>query len=285
MPTWVLAAVSAVIWGTTWFAITFQLGKVDPLWSVAIRFALAAAVMFAWCAAKGIRPRVRGHGRLFLLGATLFGLNYWGAYASELYVTSALTGVVFSAIVFMNVVNARVFLASPIRGRMVAGAVLGVAGVVLVYLPELSRIHGSNIALGAGIAFAAAYSASLGNIVAVQARRSGLHVLQSTAWAMLYGALLMAAVSLLLGRPFHLIVTLPYLLSLGYLVVFGSVIAFSAYLTLVHRVGPERAAYATLFVPVVALAVSAMFEGYALTPLTFVGVVLLLAGSMLAMRK
>jgi drug/metabolite transporter (DMT)-like permease len=285
MSTLFLSIVSVFIWGTTWFAIKYQLGVVDPLWSVAIRFILAAAILFVVCRVRGLSWKVKDHAGLIFLGLLLFGFNYWLSYLSEIYVTSGLTAVVFSAMVFMNVFNAFLFLHLKINRRVIIGGLLGITGIILIYRPELMHTTGQNIFLGTVFAFVAAYSASLGNIVAVKIKTKGLHVFQSNAWAMFYGGLAMALLSLLLRRPLSFDFSFPYLASLSYLVVFGSVIAFSAYLTLASRIGPDKAAYVTMFIPVVALIVSALFEGYRFTPDAIIGIGLLIGGNFLALRK
>jgi drug/metabolite transporter (DMT)-like permease len=280
-----LSLVSVFIWGTTWFAIKFQLGTVDPLWSVVIRFFLASIILFGICRMRHLSWRVKNHSGLLFLGFLLFGFNYWLSYLSELYITSGLTAVIFSVMVFMNVFNAYWFLKLPLNRRVIFGGILGFSGIALVYLPELRQVSGQNILLGASLGFIAAYSASLGNIWSVKLKKSGLHVFQTNAWAMFYGALIMLVLALVLGRPLQICFSWGYLLSLGYLVVFGSVVAFSAYLTLVNRIGPDKAANITLFIPVVALIVSALFEGYHFTLEALVGITLLIIGNYLALKK
>ena len=86
-----LFAIATLIWGSTWLAITFQLGVVEPEVSVVYRFALAAVILFVWCAVRGQRLRFqpRTHAWLALQGSTLFGLNYSGSTESDLNAGSA----------------------------------------------------------------------------------------------------------------------------------------------------------------------------------------------------
>src|SRR5713101_6280838 len=136
-----LFIICSAIWGSTWLAIKYQLGAVAPELSVAYRFGLAAIVLFAWCAAtrRSLRFSAREHGYLAALGVTLFGLNYIGVYWAERYVASGLVAVLFSTIVFMNPVGMRLVFGTPLAARTFVAAALGVAGVALLFLPELTQ--------------------------------------------------------------------------------------------------------------------------------------------------
>lgn len=273
---------TVLIWGSTWLAITFQLGVVDPLVSVAYRFVLAALLLLAWCAARGLTLRfgARAQGFVLLQGLLLFGFNYWLIYLSTQYLTSGLIAVLFSSVIVMNIVNGRVWLNSPMRGHVVVGAGVGLIGIALVFWPELAGTNLDHDAwLGIGFALAGTYSASLGNIVSARNQRNGLPVVQTNAMGMAYGGLTMLLVAGLVGKTYLFEFTLPYVGSLLYLAVFGSIVAFGCYLTLVGRIGADKAAYAMLLFPVVALQLSAWFEGYRWSPQSFAGVALVLAGN------
>ncbi len=273
---------TVVIWGSTWIAITFQLGVVDPLVSVAYRFVLAAVLLLAYCVARGLPLRfdVRAHRFVLLQGLLLFGFNYWLVYLSTQYLTSGLIAVLFSSVIVMNIVNGRLWLGSSVQGHVVVGASVGLLGIALVFWPELAGASlGHDALLGIGFALAGTYSASLGNIVSVRNQRNGLPVVQTNALGMAYGGTAMLAVAGLVDKAFGFEFTLPYVGSLLYLAVFGSIVAFGCYLTLVGRIGADKAAYAMLLFPVVALQLSAWFEGYHWSPQSLVGVALVLAGN------
>ncbi len=281
-------AVTILIWGSTWLAIKFQLGTVDPVVSVAYRFALAALLLQLWSRATGrvLRAGRRDHLFLALQGICLFAVNYWLFYVAELHLASGLVAVVFSGMVVLNVVNGALFLRTPIEGSVLAGAVFGLLGICLVFWPELRSFSLSDQGLtGLLLSLAATQCASMGNILSVRNQRRGLAVMPSNAWGMSYGALCMVLVAMVTGRPFALELTWPYLGSLAYLSVFGSVIAFGCYLTLVGRIGAGRAAYTSLLFPLVALALSTWFEGYRWGGNAVVGVVLILAGNFIALRR
>lgn len=282
-----LFAVTVLIWGSTWLAITFQLGRVDPMLSVGYRFLLAATVLFAWCRVSGRPLRFSRRDHLFMLlqGLALFSCNYLFFYLAELYLASGLVAVVFSTIVIMNVFNGALLLGSPIESRVVGGALLGIAGLGLVFWPELEGFRAAGGSLtGIGLACVASYLASLGNILSVRNQSRGLPVFSTNAWGMFYGALAMLICALLLGRPLQFEWSATYVASLFYLALFGSVIAFGCYLTLIGRVGAPRAAYTSLLFPLVALILSTLWEGYQWSLASLVGVPLILAGNLLALR-
>lgn len=278
---------SVLIWGSTWFAITFQLGRVPAEVSVAYRFALASALLFAWCGVKRLRLAYGWgqHGWIALQGALLFGANYVMVYLAEEQISSGLVALIFSMMVFMNIVATRVFFGTRIRRATIIGALLGYGGVALVLLPEIGHDtgHGS-VVLGAVFALGSTVSASLGNIVAARNQRAGLPVIQANAFGMLYGAAGVALYALVLGRPFVFEATGGYVGSLVYLALFGSVLAFQAYLTLVGRIGADRAGYTTAAVPIVAIVLSTAFEHLRWHAATFAGVALSIAGTVLVLR-
>jgi drug/metabolite transporter (DMT)-like permease len=284
----VLYAACVLIWGSTWIAITFQLGRVPPAVSVAYRFALAAAILLAYCAARKLPLRFspRSHAWIALQGFFMFGANYVLVYLSETSISSGLTAVLFSSIVFWNLIGMRVFHAAPIRGIAFAGAVLGVTGVALVFSPELGAFKADGAGLrGVGYGLAATLSASLGTMVATRNHRHDLPVIQQNAFGMLYGTIFVVVFVVLTGQPFTFEPTIAYVSSLVYLALFGSVLAFSAYLTLLGRIGADRAGYTAVAIPVVALLLSALFEDLHWRVETSFGVLLCVLGNVLVLRK
>jgi drug/metabolite transporter (DMT)-like permease len=277
-----------LIWGTTWFAILFQLGEVDPLVSIIYRFALASAILMTYCflAGKRMRYSLVDHFYMVLLGFFLFSLNYWLFYVAELYVTSGLVAVVFSTMVIWNTLFAALFLGAPVRPKVVVGGLLGLTGICLVFGPELASFELSdNGIFGLLISLGATVSASLGNIISARNQLVGVPVIQANAWGMTYGTALMVLTALLTGKEFVFQATLHYVVSLVYLALFGSVFAFGMYLTLIGRIGADRAAYATLLFPIVALALSMMFEEYRGGVGAMAGVSLILAGNFLVLKR
>ena len=283
-----LYTVTVLIWGSTWLGIKFQLGQVDPLVSVVYRFCMAAALLFAWCGLRGLPMRfaLRDHLFIALQGACLFAVNYWLFYLAEVHLTSGIVAVVFSTIVFWNILNGRLFLKTPIRTNVVCGSGLGIVGIGLVFWPELSGFSLEDAGFkGFMLSVAATLMASFGNILSARNQRHGLPVMQTNAYGMAYGALLMLAVAGVAGKPFSVDPSPTYLLSLVYLALFGSVVAFGCYLTLVGRIGADRASYATLLFPIIALIISTLFEGYRWSAPALAGVAIILTGNALSLAK
>ena len=280
--------VTILIWGSTWLGIKFQLGNVEPALSVAYRFALAALILFVWCLFRRLPMRFSKGDHLYIAmqGVFLFAFNYLLFYLAELQITSGLAAVVFSTIVVMNLLNGRLFLGTTIELKVLFGGALGMFGLVLLFWPEMAAVNFSGpVIVGMLLSFAATYLASLGNIISARNQHRKLPVVQTNAYGMAYGSLCMVLVVMVSGAPITIDLTAPYLLSLAYLALFGSVIAFGCYLSLVGRIGPGRAAYATLLFPVVALALSTIWEDYHWSLSGVCGILLILCGNYLALAK
>lgn len=281
-----LYAATVLIWGSTWLGITYQLGVVDPLLSVGYRFALASVVLLAFCLLTGKRLRFspRAHAFIFLQGACLFGLNYWLFYLTTEHLTSGLVAVTFSMVIFMNMLNGRLFLGRPVRRHVALAAVIGLIGIVLVFWPEFENTTvGDNTGFALALAAVATYFASVGNILSARNQVEQLPILQTNAFGMGYGAVLMLVIALAGGRTFDFDWSLPYVGSLLYLAVFGSIVAFGCYLTLVGRLGADKAAYASLLFPVVALQLSVWFEDYQWTAQSLTGLSMILVGNFIVL--
>lgn len=287
MSDWLLFLLPSFIWGTTWLVIKFQLGVVAPQVSVAWRFGLAALLLLGWSVLRGTRLRfdARTHAAFAFLGLLQFNLNYVLVYLAEQHLTSGLVAVLFVLMVVWNLAGARLFFGTRAGGAVLGGAALGILGVALMFLPEL-RAAGDQAGIGAGVALAlgGTLSASAANLYAQRLYRRGIEVVPSTAWAMLYGSLSVSAWCLASGIPFTFDPRPAYVLSLAYLSVFGSVVAFVSYLTLLRRIGAGRAGYTAAAIPVLAMLVSTLFEGYRWTVAAVLGLGLVLAGNLLVMR-
>jgi drug/metabolite transporter (DMT)-like permease len=278
---------SVVIWGSTWIAITFQYGPVAPEVSVAYRFWLATLMLLAWCLARGLRLRfsLREHAWMALQGVPIFGINYVCAYLAEQRVPSGLMATLYSLMVFSNLAGARVAFGTPLTARALAGSVLGVAGVTVIFLPGTGPALRPGMGLGLVLALVGVATASLGNLVSQRNQRAGLPVLQGNAFGMLYGAVAVTVYALAMGRPLAFDPSFRYLASLAYLALFGSVLAFGAYLTLIGRIGAGRAGYAMVAIPLVALLISTLFEGLRWRPALVLGVLLCLGGNVLVLAR
>ncbi|SIT45081.1 Permease of the drug/metabolite transporter (DMT) superfamily [Paraburkholderia piptadeniae] len=280
-----LYVVTVLIWGTTWIAIKWQLGVVPAPVSIACRFWLAAIVLFALLKLmrRPVWPPRAAWRFLAAQGLALFCVNFLCFYYAESVVPSGLVAVVFSTAPLLNSLNGRLFMGRPLQPTAIVGAVLGLAGIVCLSLQQMAGHLGDHAAwLGLAVAFAGTMCFSAGNLLSSRMQSMGLHPIVTNSWAMLIGAGVLTLGSLAAGLPFALEADARYLGALVYLAVPGSVIGFTAYLMLVGRIGPERAAYCTVLFPFVALAVSTVFEGYRWSALAVIGLVLVVAGNLVA---
>ena len=277
---------AVLIWGSTWFAIEFQLGVVPPEVSIVYRYIGASLILFLWSLFKGLplRFNLKSHKWFALMGLLMFSLNYIFAYRAQIYITSALSAIAFSAMLWMNIINARLFFGVRVAPRIYLGALLGVAGICVLFGPQVAEISFSDgVFFGSSLAVIGALMASFGNMASQAAQKAKLPVVQSNAWSMLYGTFFTAIVAAIQGHDLVFDPTPGYVISLAYLTVFGSVIAFGAYLTLLGRIGAHRAGYATVMFPGVALILSMLFEGLALESYVLLGFLLVLGGNLLVL--
>ncbi len=282
-----LYLITVLIWGSTWFAIEFQLGDVAPEISVVYRYVISAVLLFAWCRFQRLELRFpwRSHVWFVLLGLCLFSLNYVLAYRAQIHITSALSAIVFSAMLWINLLLARLIFGVRAGARVLFGAVLGIAGIVIMFAPRIGAVSlEDSVFLGSMFAFLGACVASCGNMASQRAQMLSLPVMQSNAWGMLYGAVLTALYALAAGHEFTFDASVGYVVSLLYLSVFGSIIAFGAYLTLLGRIGAHKAGYAVVMFPVVALFLSTLFEGLRIDLPIVIGTLLVLAGNVFVLK-
>ena len=276
-----------LIWASTWHAILYQLGPVPAVNSVAWRFALASVLLFAlavWRGERLLQPW-QVHRRLALTGAVQYGLNYWCVYQAERWIPSGLVAVLFSLMVFGNAATGAWLFGQPVTRRFVAAAGVGVAGVALIFWPEVMSAGGRSDA-GRGLVYgvAAVAGACAGNAMTLTQTRRGVPLVPMLAWSMGYGALSLIAAAGVAGVGWQVGTALSWWVSLLYLAALGSVAAFLMYFKLAQREGPARAALTSVLTPVIALAVSALLEGWRPTVLSLAGMALCLGSVYAATR-
>jgi drug/metabolite transporter (DMT)-like permease len=276
------------IWGTTWIAIKLQLGVVAIPVSIFYRFALAGLVLFAaLLLTRKLQPLDRrGHALCLGQGLCLFCLNFLCFYTATQWIPSGLVSVVFSVATLWNALNARLWFGTRIAPRVMLAGLVGFSGLLLLFWPELVGQQASHeTLLGLGFALLGTFFFSTGNMLSSLQQRTGVRPLTGNAYSMLYGAAVLLAGCAVAGVPFAFDTSTAYVGALLYLAIPGSVIGFTAYLTLVGRMGPARAAYCTVLFPVVALSVSTWAEGYQWTPAAFFGLALVMFGNLLVFTK
>lgn len=264
MPNAMLYAIATLIWGSTWLVITFQYGAVPAGASVAYRFLLAGVLMLTWCKSRGESLWLTPRALLWSAaqGVLMFGVSYMLVYEAEKHIASGLMAVLNSGMVVFNLIGMRIAFGKEINAKSWLGAALGMVGIALVFWPELREVRNPSSWIGVACGLIAAVIASIGNVVAQHNRHQAIPLLPSVGYGMLVGGMTALTITLLRGESLVFDWRPSYLGSLLYLSVFGSVIAFATYLTLMGRIGAGRSGYVAVAVPIVALVLSGLFEGF-----------------------
>ncbi|ASD65632.1 DMT family transporter [Pseudoalteromonas piscicida] len=277
-----LYAITVLIWGSTWLAIEYQLGSINEFVSLFYRFGLAAVCMWAFVIYKRVPMRFsrRDHGFFILLALCNFGANYLFLYWAQAHLTSAMASIAFSLLLVVNIVNTKLFFAKPIAKRIYFGASLGTLGIVSLFWHDLVAFDlQSKAFLGLSLALLGTVVASLGNMVSVRNSNQQIDVMAGNAWGMLYSAVMLATYVAFSDHQFINQAPASYWWSLIYLSVFGTVIAFGCYFSLLKNIGPEKASYLIVLFPFVAVVLSTLFEGFEWQQNTFIGFILVILGN------
>lgn len=277
-----------VIWGTTWIAIFLQQGSVAAPVSIFWRFAVASAtIMLVLLALKRLRKlALRDHLFCVVQGCCVFCFNFWCFYTAASWINTGLESVIFSMAVLYNAINSFMFFGQRPPTRFWTAAGLGLLGIITLFWDDLLNSGWRpELLWGIGLSALGTYGFSLGNMISLRHQRNGLETMTTNAWAMLYGTLVMGAIAVIRGDNFMPEWTVSYIGALLYLALFGSVIAFGAYFTLVGRIGAGKAAYSTLLFPIVALSISTVYEGYVWHMNAVMGLLLILTGNLVMFAK
>ncbi|MCG2586277.1 DMT family transporter [Massilia sp. TS11] len=289
----ILFVIASLIWGSTFYAITLQLGEVAPAVSVVYRFGLAAATLFLLCALKGQKLLLgwKVQRWMMLQGFFTFGLSYVCTYNSEQYLVSALVAVLFSLMVFWNPIFNRLAFGQRITWRVWAAGAVAVFGTVLLFFHSIQQAWTDILAGGQGhfllglvLALVATLASSAGNVVVIKVREHSGNVMLTMAWSMLWGTMMVALFALLTGQHFSMPHGLPYWGGLLYPSLFGSVIAFHCYFTLIARIGSQKAVYIGVVTPVISVLLSMQLENFRPGASEWLGMVLCLASVAWALR-
>ncbi|QAY77192.1 DMT family transporter [Sphingosinicella sp. BN140058] len=277
------------IWGSTWLVIRDQLGVVPAAWSVTYRFAIAGLAMFAYARWSGASLRIgrEGHLLALLFGIPQFCLNFNFVYAAEHHITSGLVAVVFALLLVPNSVFGWLFLKQRLTGGFVAGSLIAVAGVALLFLQELRASETSRVEvmIGIGVTLLGVLSASVSNVMQGTERMRGRPISAMIAWGMAYGVLCNAAIALTLHGSPTVEMRPAYWAGLVYLGLLASAIAFTLYFGIIRAIGPARAAYSSVLIPIIAMALSTVFEDYHWSTLAVAGGALALSGLVIALKS
>ncbi len=278
-----LYTVTVFAWGLSWYAVQMQLGVVPPEISTFYRFAISAAVMSAFCLVTRRRLEFSAgdHLAVAVQGLFLFGSNFYLVYLGSQYLTSGQVSILFTMLIILNMTGGVLFLGTRLEGRMIIGAALGIGGIAVLFWPDLVSFDLSRDgSKGMVLVLCGTLSATTGMLLSAWNQRRGLGVVRTNTMGMAYGALFFLIYCWLRDAPFIIDWSARYIGSLLFLSLVSTVIAFASYLTLVGRIGPERASYASVMFPLVALAVSTWLEGFHWTAGAATGVALILIGNL-----
>ena len=275
-------------WGSSWFAISFQLGDVAPQVSIVWRFLLASIILFTWCYLRGLKLSFpwRDHLSWLLLGFFLFCVNYICAYFGTFYLASGLVCLIFSTLTLFTVFNGFVFFKKPIRLPILIGAVVGIAGLSVIFSNEISSADWSvesGVVKGFLWMLLATFFASIGMLLSGQFQARKMPLVQSNAFSMLYGSLILVFYIAVSDVSFSFNTSYSYVISLVYLALIASVIGFGVYLKLVGNIGADKASYVNIFTPTIALLLSTLFENYEWSWVGLIGVLLIIIGNIIVL--
>lgn len=285
---WLAFVTITLIWGSTWFVIKTQIGIVPVSWSVTWRFLLAGIAMLIICVFRRVSLRIgaKGHGFAALIGVLQFSLNFNLVYRAEEHVTSGLVALTYALLLVPNAGFSALFLGHRITGRFALGSLLGIVGVAMLFARDLGD-PGANVGVtitGLALAAAGVLSASAANVMQASPVGRALPLQAGLAWAMFYGCLANAGFALFVAGPPVFDGSPGYIAGLVYLGVLASAVAFSLYYRLIREIGAGRAAYSGVIVPLVAMALSTLFENYLWSPLAVAGALLTSIGLVVALR-
>ena len=275
-------------WSPTWYVIKFQLGIVDPILSVAYRFFIASVILFCFTTItkRKISFKLQDHFWFFLLGINLFSLNYILFYIANQYLISGIVAVCFSSLLFMNILNERVFLKIKATSKTYLASLIGLVGLFIIFNKEIiSFTYSNKVHFGILLGIIATYFASLGNIVSFRNSKKSLPIISTLSYAMLYGSIFTFIISVILNKEIIFDISFSYITSLLFLSIVGSVLAFTMYLKLVENIGAGRAGYIGAILPVIALLISTYFENLVWNQNIMLGLPLLIFGAVLVIHQ
>lgn len=279
-------AIVTLLWGSTWIIITAQIGTVPASWSVCYRFLIAGLAMAAMAAWRRERLWFDARGWRFAaaLGLSQFFLNFNFVYRAEAHITSGLVAVVFALMLVPNAVLARIFLGQRMGRQLTVGSLIAIAGVGLLFVNEARGGGGAGLLLGVALTLAGVLSASVANVMQATDTARAYPMFAMLGVAMLIGAVANAAYAWATSGPPAFDPRFAYWGGVLYLGLFASAVAFPLYFGVIRVIGPAKAAYSGVIVPVIAMLFSTLLEGYRWSALAVAGAVLAMAGLVIALR-
>ena len=288
MNNFILFTITLFCWSPTWYLIKFQLGYVDPLVSVFYRFLIASLIIFIFLLLKkrNLKFMINHHFWFLFFGICLYSINYVFFYLSNTYLISAFPAIVFSTVVIMNIIGEKLYFKKKPSLKTLIGATIGMIGIIIIFNDEIFNFNlekGTHI--GLFLALIGTFCASTGNMVHQRNLNNNFPPIQTIAYAMLYGSVVTFLVTQFRGTELLFENSISYISSLLYLSIFGSVLAFVSYLKLLERVGPGRAGYVGVVMPVLALIISTIFEKLEWQIDLIIGLPILIIGAVLVINQ
>ena len=284
----ILFGITLFCWSPTWYVIKFQLGYVDPLVSVFYRFLAASILIFIYLLVKkkNLRFSVNHHIWFLFFGVCLYSINYVFFYLSNTYLISAFPAVVFSTVVIMNILGETFYFKKKPSIKTLIGATIGMLGIIIIFNDEIFNFNLSNGAhIGLLLALLGTFSASTGNMVFQRNLNNNFPLIETLAYAMLYGSFVTFIITQIKGTDLLFEYSFSYVASLAYLSIVGSIFAFIFYLKLIEKVGAGRAGYVGVVMPVLALLISTIFENLEWQINLILGLPILIIGAVLVINQ
>jgi len=288
MKNYILFLITLFCWSPTWYLIKFQLGYVDPLVSVFYRFLIAAIIILIYIVVKkkNLKFSINYHFWFLFFGTCLYSINYVFFYLSNTYLISAFPAIVFSTVVIMNILGENFYFKKKPSLKTLAGATIGMIGILIIFNDEIFNFSFENgTHIGLFLALIGTFSASTGNMIHQRNLNNNFPPLQTIAYSMLYGSLVTFLITQIRGAELLFEYSFSYISSLFYLSIFGSIFAFISYLKLLEKVGPGRAGYVGVVMPVLALIISTIFEKLEWQIDLIVGLPILIVGAVLVINQ
>ena len=288
MNNYILFLITLFCWSPTWYLIKFQLGYVDPLVSVFYRFLIAAIIIFIYLVIKNknLKFSINHHFWFLFFGTCLYSINYVFFYLSNTYLISAFPAIVFSTVVIMNILGEKFYFNKKPSLKTLIGAIIGMIGIIIIFNEEIFNFNLSEgTHIGLFLALIGTFCASTGNMVHQRNLNNNFPPIQTIAYAMLYGSLVTLFVTKIRGAELLFENSVSYISSLLYLAIFGSIFAFISYLKLLEKVGPGRAGYVGVVMPVLALIISTIFEKLEWQTDLIIGLPILIVGAVLVINQ
>ena len=284
----ILFAATVLSWGASWIAIKYQLGIVPIQVSLIYRFGIAALIIILWSFLRGYRLRFsyKEHLQMAIMGLFLFCINYYLFYKATFHLVTGLIAILFSSVVILNILNGKIFFGKAISPIVLCGGIIGIFGLCIIFFKDLIDFNFTNsTSVALVLCIVGSMSASIGQLLSQKNQSKGLPVFQTAGISMLYGITYMTIFALLEKEKFIFDFSYSYISSLVFLVIFASVVGWWSFLTLIGKLGADRAAYVTLLMPIVSLLISTYWEGFQWSLNDYLGVGMVLFGNLLIMRR